>query len=250
MPAPGVDPMRRGLLLHAALKVIWDELRSRSSLAALDAAGRAACIGAALRTARAELGDLPGGIVELELTQAARQIDALLARELERPDFQVEQTEEWLPIVAGPLALHGKVDRVDRVAGGRAVIDYKAGEGSPGAWAMPRPREPQLPLYALNLPDVAAVAFACLKPGAVGFRGLARDPGALGPGGSRHGNDAAAEWTRMLAEWRAALDDLAGAAQAGDARVDPRDGQVCRMCDLSLLCRREALLRSGALEDV
>lgn len=250
MPAPGVDPMRRGLLLHAALKVIWDELRSRSSLAALDAAGRAACIGAALRTARAELGDLPDGLVELELAQAARQIEALLARELERPDFEVEQAEEWLPIAAGPLALHGKVDRVDRVPGGRAVIDYKTGEGSPGAWVMPRPREPQLPLYALNLPDVVAVAFACLKPGAVGFRGLARDPAALGPGGSRHGNDAAAEWTRLLAEWRAALDDLAGAAQAGDARVDPRDGQVCQMCDLSLLCRREALLRSGALEDV
>lgn len=249
-PSPGVDPLRRGQLLHAALKQVWDGLRNRAALAALDPPGRAAAARAALHRVRGELGELPEGIIALELAQAARMVEALLSRELERPDFEVERTEEWLPLEAGPLALSGKVDRVDRVAGGLAVIDYKTGESGPAAWVAPRSREPQLPLYALNLPDVVAVVFACLKPGAVGFRGLARDIAALGVVGPRRPDDGAAEWTAMLVEWRAALDDLAAAVQAGDARVDPRDGQVCRTCDLGLACRREALLRAGVLSDV
>ena len=48
----------------------------------------------------------------------------------------------------GDLKLQVRVDRIDAVAGGRVIIDYKTGMLNGVSWDGPRPDEPQLPLYA------------------------------------------------------------------------------------------------------
>ncbi|MCB1783050.1 MAG: double-strand break repair protein AddB [Alphaproteobacteria bacterium] len=58
--------------------------------------------------------------------------------------------EVVLDVEGGPFTLHGRADRIDRRAGGYAVIDYKSG-GSYSAGALRKGTLPQLPLEALIL---------------------------------------------------------------------------------------------------
>src|SRR5690606_24090919 len=90
--------------------------------------------------------------------------------EARRMPFEVAQVEETHYWSRGPLALTVRLDRLDRLPDGRAVIvDYKTGmsPGNPGSdWARVRPVNLQLPFYASVLSgdtpdaDVAALVLA------------------------------------------------------------------------------------------
>jgi RecB family exonuclease len=147
-----------------------------------------------------------------------------------------------------------KLDRMDRLtAGGCAVIDYKTGEARVGAWLGARPDEPQLPMYALGSgEDIAAVAFARVKPGDNAFKGLARGENLL-PGTTLVSKDRSrlaagyADWSQLREGWRRELDALGRAFAAGDARLDPKNGlATCAGCAERLVCRVTELgLREG-----
>lgn len=254
-PAAGVDGRARGSLLHRALRDFWGEVGDRDTLAALDPPARAGRVGVALAGVAADaLAGVPPGLVEIELREAARRIGELLEIELQRPAFRVEQREHPVGIEVGPLRIRGQVDRIDRVPGGLAIIDYKSGEARVADWLGERPAEPQMPLYALAFAnDVVALAYASLKPGAVGLLGLARSREVLGDGLRMRAEPPAEEWPARLEEWRGVLDALAAGFAAGDARVAPvrasGTGSPCQWCHLAVLCRRDELLRTGALAD-
>ena len=132
------------------------------------------------------------------------------------------------------------MDRVDELEDGtRVILDYKSGKTSIKSWEGERPDEPQLPLYAIDMRQrqpVAAVLFAQLRTGDLGFNGLASRIGIapkLKPVG-----DTEAEWQTQLDTWRTTLTTLAEAYRAGDARVDPKEfPRTCEHCGLQALCR-------------
>jgi ATP-dependent helicase/nuclease subunit B len=254
-PAPGIDPRTRGRFVHLALSELWGVLRDLDGLVALDGAARAAQVRAALlRAAGQVFAGLPERLVQIELDEAARQVAALLEIEAARPAFAVVQREERVDIELGPLRISGRLDRVDRVADGLVIIDYKTGEAGPGNWSGARPAEPQMPLYALAFrAELAALVYASLQPGAVRFKGVARAAEALGDALSAREVSAEEAWQERLDEWRRMLEGLARAFATGDARVDPvrlsGTGSTCARCHLATLCRRDELLRTGALGD-
>ena len=252
-PASGVDPGTRGSFVHAALSELWAVLANSTALKALDAMARERAIRAALERAAAEhLVELPAGLAAIELHDAARRMGELLDIEALRNDFEVVQREQPVSIELGPLKIRGRADRVDRVADGLVVIDYKTGHANPSSWDGERPAEPQMPLYAMVFrAQLAGLAYASLKPGAVGIRGRARSQVAFGqvlPQRSVIGDEA---WTETLDQWQHVLQALAEAFAAGDARVDPlrplTAGGSCTWCHLATLCRRDELLRAGAI---
>jgi RecB family exonuclease len=203
---------------------------------------------------RAELpGRLDGRFAELERERLALTALAWLEIDRARAPFTVEQREEKMALATGGLELQGRIDRLDRLAGGGvAIIDYKTGSPSVSGWLGERPDDPQLPLYALAAGDeVQAIAFARLKAGKLGFLGLARQEGLL-PGvstvdGDRTAKKHAASWQELIEGWRETTARLAGAFAAGEAQVDPkRPFATCERCDLASLCRvRERLAGGG-----
>jgi len=112
--------------------------------------------------------------------------------------------------------------RVDRLPGGLRIVDYKTGAApSPARWLEVRPREPQLPLYALTGP-VDGVIVARLAADGVGLRGVtAADAGIPGtvPVASLRGADAA-DWPALVRRWRSALEALAAEFAAGCVAID------------------------------
>lgn len=239
-PAEGPDAMARGRLIHDFLRRLWERLRSR---AGLERDPRAE-IAQAAREAVKKAG-LEGRFAALERARLARLAAEWLQRERERGDFEVVALEKEKAIRIGGLALAGRIDRMDRLAdGSHLLIDYKTGGRlSPQMWLGERPEEPQLPLYALSAAEpIGALAFAWVRPGQMKFMGFSRAKDQV------PGLKPVRSWDGMLQSWRNALETLAQAFAAGEARVDPKDGlSTCRGCDLQPLCRvHERLAGLGA----
>lgn len=252
-PVSGVDPRTRGALVHQVLHDLWAALRDRDGLARLDVAERLARVDEAVNAAAESLlAGLPPGLAEIERQETVRRVMQLLEVELQRPDFRVLQREQPVTIELGAVRIRGQADRVDRLAGGVAVIDYKTGASDPARWQGERPADAQMPAYSLAFGDeLVGLVYASLRPGDVGLRGRAMSAEALGPQDPKLRVLDAEEWAAMRTEWREVVNRLAGDFAAGHAEVDPLRPRVaggsCTYCHLSTLCRRDELLRAGAI---
>ncbi|HXC37539.1 MAG TPA: PD-(D/E)XK nuclease family protein, partial [Burkholderiales bacterium] len=236
-PVSGLDAAARGNLLHALMKGLWDELKTKQRLDDLPRGELAAVIERAARAAvnriRRER-SIEDGFAELERARLCRLAAEWLEVERARGGFEVAATEEKRTLQAGGLTLSGRIDRLDRLeGGGYALIDYKTGRPTPRSWRGPRPDDPQLPLYAVSAQEpISAVAFARLKTGDMRMMGFSRD------GGVMPKVEKAINWPSLMSAWRSEVDALGSSFAAGEAAVDPKKGiQTCRNCDLAPLCR-------------
>jgi probable DNA repair protein len=255
-PESSLDPRVRGNLAHRLLELLWRSLGSHQGLASRSEAHRheliAECVARVLEDeARQRPQTLRGRLLSLERRRLESLARAWLAIEVERAPFTVQAEQGGEATLEG-LTLRLRPDRIDRLADGQAfLVDYKTGQCNVREWFGERPDEPQLPLYAVTMdvgiadggPAVAGIAFGALRPGDLGFRGLAGVAG-LAPGvqsmdESRvHGVREAEDWDALKATWHQRLGRLARDYLQGDARVDPkRPGVTCRHCGMQVLCR-------------
>lgn len=239
-PVAGLDAAARGTLLHALMKGIWDDLKNKATLDATSSESLLAIVekSAAAAVARAQRDLLiEPRFAELERARLARLALEWLEVERQRPDFEVVASEEKRAMLAGSIALSGRIDRLDRLgSGGYALIDYKSGRVTPNSWQGDRPDDSQMPLYAVNVAsaaeDISAVAFARIKKGDMRMMGFSRDDKVLPKVRQYH------DWKILLEEWKEEVDNLGREFAAGAAGVDPKQRQqTCRYCDLAPLCR-------------
>lgn len=252
-PDSSLDPRVRGNLVHRLLELIWETLGAQSRLLAMREDERAELVRTGVEQVLAEEAwrrpeTLRGRLLQVEQERLALLAHAWLAIETARAPFEVQAERSAAARVAGlPVTL--RPDRIDRLAdGGIFLVDYKTGPCEPRDWFGERPDEPQLPVYVLAMDEagdapVVGLAFGALRPGELGYRGLASAEG-LAPGvdsieGSKlQGAREAADWQAHKELWRARLTRLAEAYLDGDARVDPKSpATTCRHCRLQPLCR-------------
>jgi ATP-dependent helicase/nuclease subunit B len=253
-PHAGLDAMERGILVHRVLASAWERIKTKSRLDAigadeLDALLAAAAEEAVRRLQRERPATLAGRFAEVEKARLARLARAWLEmeRDARGDDFSVAAVEDKRRLVIGPLALRGKLDRVDELEDGRRIIiDYKSSADPVSAWLGERPDAPQLPLYLVaGEPAAVAIAFAQVKAGEMKFAALAADETLLpvrkslpDPG-----------WDGQVAAWREALERLATQFAAGVAAVHPKTPQkTCRNCDVQTLCRIHERLGAAVAE--
>lgn len=249
-PTPGLSagllPSERGTLLHRALYSLWGEFKDRTGLVSASEAQLHSTIEASLGYAESGLPkdrlDLLGGdVIALE----RKRLDSVLRRwlmlESNRTEaFSVIAREDPREHELGGLHLRLRVDRVDRLADGDTlIVDYKSGAiGSVNQWLGERPTRPQLPLYGLLPPEAAGIAYASLKPGAEGFKGIGeRDfvPGiAVAATFSEDQNTGGMGELRQM--WHHELSLIAAEFVAGQSAVDPTQ-DACRYCQRFSLCR-------------
>jgi len=229
-PAPGLDAMDRGSLVHALMSSLWGSLKDSKSLTENLEPAITHAAAAAVR----EFG-LEGRVAELERTRLARLAREWLEVEKGRKEFSVVSREEQRSLKVAGLEFSGRIDRMDRLAdGGHVLIDYKtSARATPRMWQPPRPDEPQVPIYAVTAPEeLAAVAFARVRPGDMKFSGFSREKDLV------PGVNAAQAWEPLLQSWKKEAESLGAAFAAGEARVDPKEAlKTCRKCDLQTLCR-------------
>jgi probable DNA repair protein len=246
-PHDGLAASERGELIHRVLARFWEQLpeRTRSHVAALSIEERTALLERAADSALARVRErrlgAPGeGLLAIERKRLVRLVLEWLQFEIEqRTDFEVKAIEDRRALAVGPLALNGRLDRVDRLADGRTiVIDYKTGaKGGVRSWLGARPDEPQLPLYLVATePDARGIAFARVSAGEKEFVALAEDEAML-PGARVDWNADHANWAALVDAWRTELTRLATDFAAGVAEVAPKRRETCRYCGIATLCR-------------
>jgi ATP-dependent helicase/nuclease subunit B len=217
-PVSGLDPLTRGTILHNALKYLPDMPAEEAVDRALEEDG--------MRHPESP------GFWRVERTR----LESLLK---EWQDFDTPRTivatELTRPVELGGLKLDIRIDRIDRTADGKTVLlDYKTTAPSASSCHPPRPDEPQLPLYAITMPEAPdAIAFAQVKRGDMKFCGFVREDGILG---KLHPSKTT-DWTTQIADWREALEALALEFRAGRAAVDPKNDATCDGCPIIALCR-------------
>jgi probable DNA repair protein len=242
-PTDGLDLRKRGNLVHALMKHLWEQLKGSDGLkgdvsSAIDQAAAAAV---------KEL-ELEGRLAELERSRMARIAREWLEVEKGRPDFSVVAVEDKRKISFAGLEFDARIDRMDKLAsGGHAIIDYKTGGNiTPRRWDPPRPDEPQLALYAVAAKEeMSAVAFAKVRPGEMRFMGYSRDDKAI-PKVQK-----AKAWQPLLRAWKEEAERLGHSFAGGEAGVDPKkDLMTCRYCGLETLCRVYEKINVLAEEEV
>ncbi len=243
----GLNAMDRGLIIHQLMQQLWQKLGGHKAL---------------LAQGEAELNTLIEDVIDTVLTQykkqrpktfterftylEAQRLDILLKEwlniERERMPFTVHACEQEHVSIINDIEVCTRIDRVDQLADGQHVItDYKTGDARLASWFDDRPDEPQLPLYAISSEgEVAAIVFAKLKRGEATYIGLANDESIL-PNVNTLNNSRLTrdidDWSMLFTQWRESLGRLAEAFHQGDARVDPKDNNSCRYCDLHAFCR-------------
>lgn len=142
-----------GNWLHQVLKLFHEALRSAPTV---DLIARVAMINVAAEQATLELGLSPNEFLPFSAAWPrvrAGYLDWLAGHEAEGASFQ--EAESWKEMALGHLTLVGKIDRVDRLADGSAlVMDYKTEAPSATARRIKDSAEDtQLAFYAALLTD-------------------------------------------------------------------------------------------------
>lgn len=248
-PRPGIDPRQRGLGMHRAMEHIWEQLRGRRDLLAMDGGSRQALVRESVSSGFAQVranGEpaCRARLLELERRRAEGLILRQLVAEERRSDFVVKEQESGRESEFGGLRFKVRPDRIDRVQDGREIVlDYKTGAADAAGWLRERLGSVQLPMYALSDPrQVRGAFFVSLRPGGACFLGMQADADLIPPDPDTarlvawDGKRGYASWEDMLLAWREKLGSLAAEFRDSVRRVDPAPG-ACEYCHLETLCR-------------
>jgi ATP-dependent helicase/nuclease subunit B len=248
----GLTPAERGTLLHKTLEKIWSPsegaLHSLDDLQAAIREGRlTAILSSAISRSFARFDAAEDPWLAAYLPSEQNRLLKLLKQWMEieagRMPFEVIDCEAKMDAKVGDLQLSLRADRVDRVAGNdRILIDYKSGKVSPKDWQLPRPNDPQMPLYVVfgNIENVRGALFARIRLEDMSLTGSVTDPQSQVFADIRAGSALAENRYSgaMQDEWHDALLELAEEFLRGEAVVKPKNGKkTCQNCPMPGLCR-------------
>lgn len=245
-----IDSRRRGIFIHRALEILWEELQYLSKLMILTSEQLEIVgdkvVAKALQIKEAR--DLPLALLVCEKNRIKKLLMEWIEVEKTRVPFQVIAAESYHEIELAGLSFKLRIDRIDQLENGQKIlVDYKTGQPSVNDWFGERPTEPQLPLYTIasNDQDVIGIAFAQVKAGHCTYRGVAPEKTIPGCYPLERYTKEDYSWEDQKKIWQDELYRLAQDFRQGKTEVDPKEGEkTCQTCQLQSLCRvKEGMIR-------
>ena len=243
-PSPGLTLLERGSIIHKALELLWENIRSHQALLKLTDNEITNIITDVVRTAIKSCikgRRLADGFIALEKGRLQKLINEWLIIEKSREPFEVLAIEKKHHITINGLPIHVKIDRIDHSESGHYIlIDYKSGKTDIKDLFGERLIEPQLPLYAVSSDHpIHAISYAQIRAGEIKFNSVSMHSGLL-PKDKTLDEIQWGEinWKQQLLLWRNSLQKIAQDFCQGKAAVDPINPQkTCQYCYLRMLCR-------------
>jgi ATP-dependent helicase/nuclease subunit B len=206
-PLVGMRATERGSMLHDVLQEIWKELKNSETLHSKTDMDLTVIISAAISRILDQWSlrhPSLKGIVFRRLEQ--QRLEKLMAEwievEKQREPFEVKALEVKKTLKLAGIKFSMRLDRVDNVGGGDIVIDYKSGKVTPHGWKGPRPKDPQMPLYVIQDPNVIGAALAQIRGGDIKLDAITKHD-------VFQGSNGLPSWDEFVDEWKVSLTDLA-----------------------------------------
>lgn len=249
-PAQGLSALDRGNLIHDALEHFWTTYKKLSEVSILSEDERASSIkmscAKALKHLQKKRSTWMG---ERFWSIESKRLENLLSQwidvELERSSFTVFATEEPFQTELAGLEFRLRIDRIDKLDDDSFVlIDYKTGETNTNQWRSDRPKEPQLPLYAISsYKNVSAITFATVNAKKQSYVGLQSGDNIIASGvNTLSGKNADCDqWQEQIELWRTRLTKLVADFLAGSAIIDPLNATTYAYSGLAPLARLSEL---------
>ena len=255
VPPLGLTVLVQGSVVHEVLRAFWTQVQTQTALRALGTNERRAILDSCIRQALSKVpvnNPMEQSLFSTEAERLCERLMAWLEVEAARPDFTVEACEQSIAnAVIGSIQFDCRIDRIDKVGNGLALLDYKTGQISASACDGERPDEPQLPTYAVLLHNTHSqnaplhgVAFASLQAKNPSYKVIHSLPQIFSPVNPKKLKSRTTilnteeEFLAQVDQWQNALIRLADNFQAGYAAVDPKiPGVTCAHCAQKILCR-------------
>lgn len=235
----GLNNLEKGQVIHKVMEILWTHIKSQHQLMALDEDTLDTLINTAILSALNPLKTLhpdsfPSLMQEVEATRLKRIVLECLDWEKKRPPFEVIALEQAYTIPLSGLDFKVRIDRLDKIADKKWVIDYKSSLPTNKPWNEERPKEPQLLLYALLDEEINALILLQLKSGAIDCNGISEEESNIkGLSTVKKGRD----WQDYRNDWKEQLTLLANEFQQGHCPPMPSSPSLCQNCDFHNLCR-------------
>jgi exodeoxyribonuclease-5 len=254
----GLDPAKRGSLVHDALEYFWTAVANSTRFKAMSDSERKDALMHAIDQALnkfdqdAKHEPLKPRFRILERQRIGNLLSNWLVLEASRAQpFTVIANEREVTIEIEGIKAKMEIDRIDLLEDGRLlVIDYKTGAKIDYKnWASQRITEPQLPIYAaIEKPPegpVAAVVFGKVLMDDAAFAGVGESEDLLQKLtalDSKKGRNLFPEatfpdWASVLQHWDSRIHAIAREVKTGDARICFEDEKLLEYCEVKPLLR-------------
>jgi hypothetical protein len=210
---PGLSPILRGNLIHAAAFQLYNALPSQADirrwLGAELEQRTAAAVNAAFPRYERHADSVLRELFALERQRVGRLLRELAEVDAQREPFRIHALEQATEVVLAGVRLRLRIDRIDRFDDGSvAILDYKTGSSRKFLDSDGEPADAQLVVYAIAAAEAVA---------ALGFYNIDSRETALDASGRDVMDDAA--WQEALQRWSRSIESAAGEFAAGDVRI-------------------------------
>lgn len=246
----GIPSKDIGTMLHLVLEQFWGQLKSQALLSTLDKSKldtiiENSCDAGIEYLTKQHQYFMQGAYASLEKKRLVKLINKWLEQENLRSSFEVVAQEFKVQWQHAGLKLDFKIDRIDKIDDGFALIDYKSGSVKTAVSDEARPSNPQLLLYASALAQnkkfhpINALLYAQVNIDASTYHGASIDE-AIFPKTNyslqkKITNDYS--WEELKQHWQNVLSNIAQEFIDGYVAVRPKSSQSCQHCHLSSFCR-------------
>ena len=239
-PRFGLEPAKRGQIIHDLLYHIWSQLHDQAHLIALSekkldelihhTIEKNQMIHSLMKAASTHL-------MALEKKHLRILLRAWMTYEKTRHPFSVFEQEKVIQLNFSGLSLKLRFDRIDQLESGEQfLIDYKTTPASPSDWLSDPIQAPQLPAYLKGLVGLSGLAFGVVtmeKTALLGYRSEHLAETELKPLPNRM-----LQWHEQLSQWNTQINALASDFQKGISNPNPlKNAQTCRLCQHQSICR-------------
>ena len=210
---PGLSPLVRGNLIHAATFRLYEERPSQSGIRGWRGKELEQRISNATKRAFSRYERHADRVLKellaLERKRVSRLLQELVEVDLRRDSFGIHAVEQSMDFSLAGVQLAVRVDRIDRYDDGTvAILDYKTGGPRKFLDRSGEPTDAQLIVYAIAAAEpVADLGFYNIDSRETTLNGCGR------------GVMSVEEWQQSLQRWIGAVERAAGEFAAGDVRI-------------------------------
>ena len=246
----GIPPKDIGTMLHLVLEQLWASLKNQSAISTLNESELETIIINSCETGIEYLRKkhkyfMHPTYASLEKLRLIKLIRKWLEQENLRSSFEVVAQEFKVQWEHATLKLDFKIDRIDKIENGFALIDYKSGSRKVTVTDEARPSNPQLLLYDSALGQsnqfnpVNALLYAQVNINSPSYHGISLNEDTYPKTDFREQKNISSEysWEELKQHWQNVLSNIAEEFLEGYLAVEPKGPQICRSCHLSSFCR-------------